>query len=211
MKKYLNILSLMTMLTLLGAIGCAPSVHLTASWHDPKEPPAQFSKMLVVAIGRDLRKRQMAETALRDELRKQGFAASCGIDEFGPVYGQDGDSARQMRALMDRGFDGVLTVRVVSVDEHDRWVPGTMYYGPMGYYHGFYGYYHHAWGFYSSPGYTVTDVKVLLESNCYRIETGTLLWTGQSEAFSRNPTKETASQYATNVVDDLLSNKIIQH
>ncbi|HXD79618.1 MAG TPA: hypothetical protein VN616_17500 [Puia sp.] len=209
MKKFIGpfvgaLLSLLTM------AGCGPSVHLTASWHDAKEPPARFSKILVLAIGKDLRKRQMAETAICDELHRRDFTARSGIDEFGPSFGQGGDSAMEYSAMQDRGFDGILTVRVLSVDEHDRWVPGTTYYGPIGFYRGFYGYYHRVWGYYSSPGYQVTDVKVLLESNCYRVSTGALLWSGQSEALSRNPTRETAHRYAKNIVADLLSNGVIQ-
>ncbi len=167
-------------------------------------------KILVLAIGKDLRKRQLTEDAIRDELRKHGFIASASIDEFGPGFGQNGDSARMRGAILDRGFDSALTARVVAIDEHDRWMPGTMYYGPVGFYRGFYGYYFRVWGYYADPGYQVTDVRVLLESNCYRVETGSLLWSGQSEAFSRNPTPEMAARYAKNIVGDLLSKRVIQ-
>jgi hypothetical protein len=70
-----------------------------------------------------------------------------------------------------------------------------MYYGPMGYYRGFYGYYYRVWGYYRDPG--------------YRVATGTLLWSGQSEAFTRNPKSETAGRYAKNVVGDLLKKRVI--
>lgn len=199
-----------TLLLVVAAVGCGPSVRLTASWYDANEPPVRSSKILVVSIGKDLHKRQLAEEALRDELRRHAMVASSSIEEFGPSFGQDEDSARMRSALLERGFDAALTVRVLSVDEHDRWVPGGMYYGPIGFYRGFYGYYYRVWGYYADPGYQVTDVRVLLESNFYRLATGTLLWSGQSEAFTRNPTPETAAQYAKNVVGDLLAKRVIQ-
>lgn len=199
-----------TLFLLVATAGCGPSVRLTASWYDANEPPARSSKILVLAIGKDLHKRQLAEEAIRDELRKYGFVASSSIEDFGPSFGQNGDSIGMRSAVLDRGFDAALTVRVVSVDERDRWVPGTMHYGPLGYYRGFYGYYYRVWGYYADPGYRVTDVTVLLESNYYRIATGTLLWSGQSEAFTRNPTPEMAARYAKNVVEDLLRKKVIQ-
>jgi len=113
------------------------------------------------------------------------------------------------RLLLDKQFDGVLTVRVLNVNEHDRWEPGSLYYGPVGFYRGFYGYYYRAWGYYSSPGYIVTDVEVLLESNLYKVNTGELLWSGQSKAFSRNPTPEMASRYAKNIVNDMIAKRVI--
>lgn len=198
------------LLPLVAIVGCGPTVRLTASWYDANEPPAKYSKILVLAIGKDLRKRQLAEEALRDELRNHAFVASSSIEEFGPSLGQNGDSIRMRSAMLERGFDAALTVRVVSVNERDRWVPGTVYYGPIGYYRGFYGYYYRVWGYYGDPGYHTTDVRVLLESNFYRAASGTLLWSGQSEAFTRNPTPEMASRYAKNVVGDLLAKRVIQ-
>ena len=199
-----------TLLLMVSTMGCGPSVHLTASWYDANEPPARYAKIMVLAIGKDLHKRQLAEAAMRDELRNHGFVASSSIEEFGPSFGQDNDSTRMRSALLERGFDAALTVRVASVDERDRWVPGTVYYGPIGYYRGFYGYYYRVWGYYGDPGYQVTDVRVLLESNFYRVNTGSLLWSGQSVAFTRNPTPEMAAQYAKNVVGDLLAKRVIQ-
>lgn len=198
------------LLPILAVLGCGPSVRLTGSWHDANEPPARYSKILVLAIGKDLHKRQLAEEALQNELRNHASVASSSIEEFGPSFGQNGDSVGMHSALIERGFDAVLTVRVVSVDERDRWVPGTMYYGPIGYYRRFFGYYYRVWGYYGDPGYHTTDVRVLLESNCYRVASGTLLWSGQSEAFTRNPTTEMAGRYAKNVVGDLLDKRVIQ-
>ena len=112
------------------------------------------------------------------------------------------------RLLLDKQFDGVLTVRVLNVNEHDRWVPGSLYYGPIGFYRGFYGYYYRTWAYYDEPGYMVTDVEVLLESNLYKVDTGELLWSGQSKAFSRNPTPEMASRYAKNIVNDMITKRV---
>jgi hypothetical protein len=212
MKRSFSSLSIIAvmLLPLLAVVGCGPTVHLTASWYDSNEPPARYAKILVLAIGKDLHKRQLAEEAMRDELRHHGFVAASSIEELGPSFGQDEDSARMRSTLLERSFDAALTVRVVSVDERDRWVPGTVYYGPMGYYRGFYGYYYRVWGYYRDPGYQVTDVRVLLESNFYRVTTGSLLWSGQSEAFTRNPTPEMAARYAKNVVGDLLAKRVIQ-
>lgn len=190
--------------------GCGPTVRLTASWHDPSQPPVRFSKILVLAIGKDLGKRTLAENAIAGELQRQGFEAQGSIVELGPAFGQNNDSVMMRSTMLEHGFDGALTVRVLSIDEHDRWVPGTTYYGPMGFYRGFYGYYRRVWGYYATPGYQVMEVEVLLESNLYRTATGDLLWTGQSKAFSRNPTPESAARYARYIVKDLIAKGAIR-
>lgn len=188
---------------------CGPSVQLTASWSDNNVQPTRFSKILVIAIGKDLEKRKLGEDHIKAELQRHGFSASASLDEFGPDLASQFDSTKMRQQLLDKQFDGAITIRVLNINEHDRWVPGSVYYGPVGFYRGFYGYYHRVWGYYREPGYTVTDVEVLLESNLYRLVTGDLLWSGQSKAFSRNPTDAIASRYAKNVVEDMIRKGVI--
>ncbi|MDR3714209.1 MAG: hypothetical protein P4L51_15435 [Puia sp.] len=188
---------------------CSPSVRLTASWSDREVQPVRFSKILVISIGKDLEKRKLGEDNIKAELQKHNLAAATSLDEFGPDFAKMNDSVRMRRILLDRQFDGVLTVRVLNVNEYDRWMPGNMYYGPIGFYNGFYAYYFRVWGYYNQPGYMTTDVEVLLESNFYNLATGGLLWSGQSKAFSRNPTPQMASLYAKNIVNDMIAKQVI--
>lgn len=188
---------------------CSVPVRLTASWSDGSAQPVRFSKIAVLSIGKNLANRRLAEDNIKAELALHGFTAVRGIDEFGPEFSGTNDSVKMNRMLIDRHFDGALTVRVVRVDEHERWVPGTVYYRPVGFYRGFYGYYYRAWSYYSEPGYKVTDVEVLLESNLYNVQTGALLWSGQSKAFTRNPTAAMAAHYAKNIVNDMISKRVI--
>jgi len=100
-------------------------------------------------------------------------------------------------------------VRVISVEEDKRWVRAAgEYYYPENVYLGFYRYYN-TYGWVPNAGYLATDVKVLLESNLYNIKTGTLLWSGQSTAFSRNPTPKIAERYAKNIIADMLKKNVI--
>lgn len=133
---------------------CGPSVQLTASWNNRDVQPAPFSKILVMAIGKDLEKRRTGEDNIKLELNKHGQTAATSLDEFGPDFAKMNDSAGMRRMLQDKQFDGVLTVRVLNVNEHDRWIPGNVYYGPLGFYRGFYGYYFRVWGYYRQPGYS---------------------------------------------------------
>src|SRR5579872_4725187 len=127
---------------------CGPSVRLTASWSDPHVQPVRFSKILVLAFGKDLEKRKLGEDYIKSELQRQGIAAGTSLDVFGPEFAGQYDSTKMRRALLDGQFDGAVTIRVLNIHERDRWVPGGVYYGPIGYYRGFYGYYHRVWGYY---------------------------------------------------------------
>jgi hypothetical protein len=191
--------------------GCEPSVRLMGSWSDNNQPAARFLRVLVIAIGRDEHKRGMAEKALSDELRQKGYSASGSMEVYGPTPGWGEDSVGLRRLIAGQHFDGALTVRVVSVDEHDRWLMRIGYSGPAGHYQDFYDYYYHVLSYYTGdPGYRVGEERVLLESNLYRTESGALLWSGQSEAFSRDPTPAMAAKYARNVVGDMLNKGVLK-
>ncbi|WP_037361254.1 hypothetical protein [Asinibacterium sp. OR53] len=190
-------------------ISCSPSIRMTASWSDNNVQPVRFSKILVVAIGKDLEKRRLGEDHIKAELQKRGIFAATSLDEFGPGLASQIDSGKMRQTILDKQFDGIITVRVLNINEHDRWVPGHIYYGPVGFYRGFYGYYTRVWGYYGDPGYTVTDVEVLLESNLFKAATGELLWSGQSKSFTRDPTSEMATRYAKNIVEDMIRKGVI--
>jgi hypothetical protein len=208
-KATLVTLLALSIMSLALLISCGPSVHLTASWSNGAVQPMRFSKILVMSIGNDLGKRRMGEDNLKYELRKYGHMAVSSLDEFGPDFSKMTDTAGMRRILLDKQIDAVLTVRVLNVNEHDRWIPGDVYYGPIGFYHGFYGYSFRVWGYYEHPGYLTTEVEVLLESNFYRVATGELLWSGQSKAFSRDPTPEMAHRYAHNIVRNMIKKGVI--
>jgi hypothetical protein len=188
---------------------CNPSVKLTATWSDAKVSPVRFTKILVLSIGKDLRKRKLAEDKIMEELQKHGFVALTALDQIGPDLAQSRDSAKTQQLLLDKQFDACLTVRVLNVHEQNRWVPASVFLGPAAFYRGFYGYYFQVYGYYVEPGYNVTDVEVLLESNLYNLTSGKLLWSGQSKAFSKNPTPEMAAIYARNIVKDIINKHVI--
>lgn len=210
-KRLYNALYI-ALLLMAGAItiqSCTPGIQLTASWHDKKVIPQKFSKILVLSIGKSLDKRKLGEDKLKAQLQEQGFSAESGLDVFTPDFAKGFDSLKMQQALIDKGFDAVLTIRVLSIEENNRWVPALGTYSSPAYiYNGFYRYYN-VYGLYPGSAYMTTDVKVLLESNLYNVKSGSLLWSGQSLAFSRDPTPQMAERYAKNVVASLLKTQVI--
>jgi len=199
----------MLLLSMLVFTCCEPCVRLSASWIDSRIQPVRFQKILVMAIGKDLQKRMLGEDNIRKVLKTRGFNAGTSLDELGPGFASRRDTANMQRLLLDKQFDAVITVRVVGIDERDRRVPGGVYYGPVGFNQGFFGYFYQAWGYYPEAGYRETVEEVLLESNLYKVRTGELLWSGQSKAFTRNPSPAMAERYGKNIVDDMIKQGVL--
>lgn len=193
---------------LLGS--CSPSVQLKGSWSKTRLGPLSFSRILVLSMGSDLKKRKLGEDALRDELNRYGFRAAASLDLFPAGFSKGRDSASLRRELLDQGFDGVITLRVLRVTEKDRWIPVYPLKGPQDKYRGLYRYYFREYGYYARPGNRVRDIEVLLESNLYEVSSGQLLWTAQSAAFSRNPNRDMAARYARNIAQDLIEKRILK-
>jgi hypothetical protein len=189
---------------------CSPSIELTGTWNDQNSTGKKLNKIAVMAIGKNLSNRQLAENKLVSELTKRGFTAVSSLTFLPPDF-QQLDTMAIGGALQRNNVDGLITVRVVSKSESQRYVPGTTYAGGYGYpgYYGHWGGYYSSYGYYSSPGYTVTDVEVLLETNLYDLSTGHLLWIGQSKAFTGTATDLIVTKYAVDVVNDIVTKKVI--
>ena len=64
-KATFAILSLLSILSMQLFNSCGPSVQLTSSWNNNSVQSAPFSRILVMAIGKDLEKRRMGEDNIK--------------------------------------------------------------------------------------------------------------------------------------------------
>jgi len=173
-----------------GLLSCASPVKLTRSWAQPEIPAGRLSNILVVSFARDAGRQKLGEDHLKAELRRHGFTAVTSLEVFGPEFA-NADSLKRWRLLLSRHFDGMLTIRVLKVEENEHWEKGSV--------------------LLQQPGYSVSLVDVVLESDLYQVDKGTLLWWGRSDSFTNDPTDEMASQYARNIVGDLLRKKVLRN
>lgn len=190
-------------------MSCTPGPQLTMSWHRDGDYIPATAKFLVLSVGKDPVKRKTGENALTTSLRSLGFAASSGFDSYGEVFPAGLDSLTTYREIASKGFDYVLTLRVLNINENNHWVTDRGTYTYPGYlYRGFYRYYK-VYGLYPGAAFMSSGVKVILESNIYQVSTGELIWSGQSMAFRRAPTARAAKRYAANIMHDLTVKKLI--
>jgi hypothetical protein len=76
------------------------------------------------------------------------------------------------------GVDGVVSLRVVSVDQERTYVPGTW---TAPYYSSFWNYYGYGWGTAFDPGYVREDTVAVVEVAIFSVPRNALLWAGISE------------------------------
>ncbi|HEX3905883.1 MAG TPA: hypothetical protein VH853_23885 [Polyangia bacterium] len=152
------------------AISCA-STDMSSTWTDPSAKGAQLSKVAVICLAKDPGLRRMAENTA---------AANLTGAQAVPSYQVLGDTDLKNRGavkekLSSMGFQGVLVMRVASVNEQVTAVDGP--YGT------FDGYYDWAGAAVYAPGYLETDTVVHVVSNLYSLQDQKLIWSGVSQTF----------------------------
>jgi hypothetical protein len=159
--------------------GCATSsTHLVNTWKDPSAPGTRFKKVLTVCACEDDGTRRTVEDRLAAAIKGSEPSYSVLTDD------QLGDRERTKAALRDGGFDGVVMLRLVSVDKSQTYVPGSAYVVPAGYYsmYGGWGYGGYAaYGAVYDPGYVREDQLVNFDTNIYRVADEKLLWASRSQ------------------------------
>jgi len=187
-------LKLLLPLSLIGLMfACGSSTKLEKSWADPSFNATMkpFTKVLVIAPLRDANSQRIAEDKLVLQLKK----GVVGVQSYS--YLQPSDTAVTLveSKLKKDGFDGMIVMRLTTIEKSLSYNQGT-YYGGYGYpYGGYYGYHGYGYGGYYgggySPGYYSEDATFLVETNFYSIRDRKLLWSGTTS--SLNPTSLTST------------------
>jgi len=167
---------------------CGSPVQLTDSWSSAGTNPVGFSKILVVSFARDAARQKLGEDHIKAELQQHGITALTSLEVFNPSF-TDIDSATMVHRLLEKHFDGMITLRVLKVDEEDTWEYGSI--------------------LFPKPDRTIEHVNVLLRSDLYQVDNGKLLWWGRSTSFTRDPTDDMATRYAKNIVRDMIRKKVL--
>jgi len=96
--------------------------------------------------------------------------------------------------------DAVIITHLIGKEEKDVFArSGSAY-------RGFYGFYHSR---YSDPGYSSTGRTVRLETNLYDVKTEELIWSGQSETWSKDSKDQIINDVIKAVVNNLQKNKLL--
>ncbi len=199
-----------TVATLVAA-GCGSSTKLTNVWSDPALQTNSLKKLMVVGVAQSPSVRRMFEDTFAGALQQQGVQATASYTVMPEIR----DSTAMRSALEQTGCDGVFVTRLVDQKTVDTYYPptatyvGTPYYG--GYYGGYYGYYSTSYAMMTSPGYTVENEVIHLETNLYRTSDSKLVWAALSESWLEQAADKSSeiTPYVQVLVQGLAESKVV--
>ena len=183
----------------LAAAGCA-GTRMTNMWREPSYNGGTLKKVMVIGLSPQPTGRRNYEDYFVASLQKHGVE---GIPSYAHFPAQEKVDEQTLRAkLAELGCDGAVLTHIIGVDKSTEYVPGYVSSYPYGGYGSFYGMYSYGYGAVYSPGYTVENTTVNLETRLFStVGDGKLLWSGTSETF--NP--DSPAQVIREVVDTVMS------
>jgi hypothetical protein len=193
-------------LLMLLMTACGPSTKLEKSWADPSfnANMKPFTKLLVIAPLRDQNSQRIAEDKIVSKLK----AGTTGIQSYS--YLQPGDTALTLveSKLKKDGIDGVILMRLTTIEKSLSYNQGTSYYG------GYYGYRGYGYGGYYgagySPGYYSEDKTFMVETNFYSISDRKLLWSGTTSTLNPTSLDQTLNQIIQSIQYELKKKGLIK-
>jgi len=200
----------LTVLCMLAVAGCTASTKLTSVWTEPGFQANSIKKIMVLGVTQKPGLRRTFEDTFAASLKAQGVTA---VPSYTLIGDGQADSTQTNSALHDGGFDGIFVTRLVDKQTVDTYYPPTTTYvaAPSAYYGGWHGYYSTGYAYTSSPGYTVQNQVVNLETNLYRTSDGKLAWSALSQSWleqAADPTTE-IKPFVQQLVYSLESSKVV--
>jgi hypothetical protein len=185
--NWIRIASVLLTAWMLSLYSCSP-VQLTSAWSDKNAQPAGISRILVVSFAKDSAKRKFGEDHIKAEILRHRLVAFASLDVFGPGFAA-ADSVTRRRLLLENKFDGLVTFRIINVQEDYQWQLNTL--------------------LTKYPVRSVVEQDVQMGSELYRVKDNKLIWWGRSISSSTDPTEMMAEKYARNIVRDMIKKKVL--
>ncbi len=188
----------------LAATACA-STRIVNQWAASDTGPA-FKKLLVVGITHNASVRRVFEDEFVRALGTRGLAAVPSytlLPEDGPV-----DDVRLTAAIAQSAADGVMTVRVIAVNQQVQMIPGNPRFGGPPW--GIHGFYRSAWGpsYRFPPQVSVNDI-VYAEARLYRTGNDTLVWAATTRTFAPADVQSESAAFADLISQELKRRNLI--
>ncbi|MFZ9717928.1 MAG: hypothetical protein ACO3BD_01105 [Chitinophagaceae bacterium] len=190
------------------------STRLTSSWKDPSFNVPTYQHIGVAGILQGVNKRSLREFMeqhVAEDLIKMGYRASSISDMYGPqlLKGMKEDEAVKM--LREKGYDAVMTLAVIDIEQMRDYVSGGIGYQPSAiYYHRFGWYYGYWFDRIYMPGYYVTNTRYLVEANLYDIASDKLVYSAQSETFNPSSIDDLGHTMSIRILKDMKTKGVLR-
>ncbi len=184
---------------------CA-TTRLTAVWKDQRYAGGPFSTIAVIALFERLSNRQTFETLLVERLRASGTGAVAGLDFMAPD--QRYDYAALEKKFSALGVDGILIVRLTSVERKQVYVPGGDTVFPETRYDKYANYYYETYRQACDAGQVKETDIFIIESDLYANAGDRLVW--RAETRSYEPGERAAEPMNAPAIASELGARIVQ-
>ncbi len=219
-------LSLIAFSFLLSA--CSPSSKLVGSTKISQDLPKSFENIGVVAMVANNSTRAAIEMAMFDELKSREQGATPTLAIF-PLAGRTDliaemeltteEIQEKIQVKVDKNnIDALMIITLLDTETTDRYVAGSSYtvatVHPTSMYpvynYNMYDYYGYAYNTVYEPGYVTSTTSYFLEINLYDIESGGLIWTGQSKTTDPDDLEYEAQVFAKIITNEILEIGVIE-
>lgn len=212
MSKHSNWKRRVMVLAAVGLLaGCASPTKLRSSWTAPDAAQSPLTKIAVFVIGPDKAKSQLAETIITAKIGSRAFS---GHQLLQP--GDEGSKEKVEARLRQLNYDGAITVRLLSVEDKETYVPPMVVQppGPImpGYMprYGFYNYYGMTYQqTYVLPGYVDKYKQVMVETVVHSLKQHDAVWVGVTETNDPDSVADAAEEIGSVLADALNKARLI--
>jgi hypothetical protein len=187
------------------------STSLVNRWSDPEYKGPALQKILVIGIIKDDIKRRSFEQEFANLITANDRTAVASYTLIPDL--ESADQKEEVLAAVEKvGADGVLVVTLQGVSKEQREVPPSIDYVPTaGFgYGGMYGYYGMRHTAVYSPGYTVTDTIVRLDTKLFAVSSEKMIWAGKTESFNPSSSQSVISELEKLVITDMKKSGLIK-
>ena len=175
---------------------CSASVQLT-SWKDPNSAGVKFSKIMVIAVVKDLAYKKAYEYETVKSLKEAGVNAVPSMEVFSP--NKDYTEKEMIDIVNKNNINGVLTLKYTGTKIQ------KIVYGGMSYYQ----YYYDGESVLTSPSYVEQHKIANVECSLFSTSSGNAVWIAETKTSNYVSLKDLASSLADNVTADMVNEKII--
>jgi hypothetical protein len=176
---------------------CAASVSLT-SWKDPNFKGPAFSRVLVMAVIKDLTVKKAFETEAVNSLKDAGIPAITSMSIMAPNTKYTNQELDDL--FKNNNVDGLLILRYKGTKVTEIYHPGISYYQ----------YYYDAYGLMGAPGYIEKHKTVLVQCSLFSISTGKAVWVADTKTQNYRSLDNLSSSLGDKITDDLKQEGIIK-
>jgi hypothetical protein len=194
-------------LSVVATTGCATGPTLSDSWRDPEFKGPPLRKVLVVGVSRSDTQRRIFEDTFTQGLVSMG---SNGVVSYQllPETGALPDG-RIQQAAAQAGADGLLTARVLRVEQRISVIPGQPMpmRGGAGFGRGFNSWYGSAWA--TTPSDIRQYEVVTIESTLWDLRNDRVIWTGTSQTTQTSNIERLSEQLAKLLVGQMKNDGVL--